>query len=417
MKTPVRYWSRRSVPSITFYSLANRASNLCSKIFDPTFTPKARTTQLKRCPSAPRLHASALRLPLSAIPRIIPLAISWSPFARRRMPEPRLLVVRLGSLGDIVHTFPAVSGLRETFPNAEIVWLTHPRWKPLVESSTLASQVWTTETRSPTSLRKTIDDLRSAHWNAAIDYQGLWKSAALPFFAGIRPRIGFSQETVRELGVPLLYTDKVRCSAIHIADQNGELSLRAGAHNPAAPFKLRVPQVDDCGIRDYLQKLGLDRYVVLSPGGGWRSKCWPPERFGQLSQLIRDSLGLRCVVNYGPGEEDLALAVRECSGDADPVPYNGPLGPLMALLSNASCIVGGDTGPLHLAIALGAPAVALFGPTDPARNGPYRTDDIVLRAPNVVTTYSRSDQTHSSILQIQVPEVFVAVRSRLGVPA
>jgi heptosyltransferase-1 len=328
------------------------------------------------------------------------------------MPDLRVLVVRLGALGDLVHTFPAVSGLRESFAGAEIVWLTHPRWKLLVESSELASQVWTTEIRSFPSLRKTIDDLRSAHWDAAVDYQGLWKSAALPFFGGVKRRIGFSSETIREFGVPLLYTDKVRPSAAHIADQNGELSTRM-----VAPFALHVPQIDDCGIRDHLQRLGLSRYVVLSPGGGWRSKCWPPERFGQLSQLIRDSLGLRCVVNFGPGEDDLALAVRECSGDADPLPYNGPLGPLMALLRNAACIVGGDTGPLHLAIALGTPAVALFGPTDPARNGPYRTDDIVLRAPNVVTTHSRDHQTHPSMLQIQVPEVFAALRRRLGVPA
>jgi heptosyltransferase-1 len=333
------------------------------------------------------------------------------------MPDPRVLVVRLGSLGDLVHTFPAVSGLRETFRSAEIVWLTHPRWKLLVESSELASQVWTTETRSFPSLRKTIDDLRSAHWDAAIDYQGLWKSAALPFFGGVKRRIGFSSETIREFGVPLLYTDKVRPSAAHIADQNGELSTRMGARNPVAPFALHVPQVDDCGIRDFLQGLGLNRYVVLSPGGGWRSKCWPPERFGQLSQLIRDSLGLRSVVNFGPGEDDLALAVRECSGDADPLPYNGPLSPLMALLRNAACIVGGDTGPLHLAIALGTPAVALFGPTDPVRNGPYRTDDIVLRTPNVATTHRRDYQTHPSMLQIQVPEVFAALRRRLGVPA
>ncbi len=332
------------------------------------------------------------------------------------MPEPRFLVVRLGSLGDIVHTFPAVSALRETFPSSEIVWLTHPRWKLLVESSSLASEVWTTDTRSVTLLRSTIAILRHARWSVAIDYQGLWKSAALPFFGGIGRRIGFSSETIREFGVPLLYTDRVRTSAKHIADQNGELSLRAGARNPVAPFTLQVPQHDDCGIRDYLQMLGLDRYVVLSPGGGWRSKCWPPERFGQLCKMIRDSLGLRCVVNYGPGEDDLALAVRECSGDADPVPYNGPLGPLMALLRNAACIVGGDTGPLHLAIALGTRAVALFGPTDPARNGPYRTDDIVFRAPNVVTTHSRSDATHPSLLEIQVAEVFEAVGRRLGVP-
>ncbi|MHB8499616.1 MAG: glycosyltransferase family 9 protein [Candidatus Acidiferrales bacterium] len=331
------------------------------------------------------------------------------------MPDPHFLVLRLGSLGDIVHTFPAVSAMRETFPNAEIVWLAHPRWKLLVESSALASQVWATETRSIHSLRKIIDDLRFARWDAAIDYQGLWKSAGLAFFGRIKRRIGFSSETIREYGVPILYTDKVRCATTHIADQNGELSLRAGARNPVAPFTLRLPQEDDSEIRGYLQRLGLDRYIVLSPGGGWRSKCWPPERFGQLSKMIRDSLGLRCVVNYGPAEDDLAIAVRECSGDADPVPYNGPLGPLMALLRNAACIVGGDTGPLHLAIALGTPAVALFGPTDPARNGPYRTGDIVLRAPGVVRTHRRVNQTHPSMLQIQVKEVFDSLCRRLGV--
>ena len=332
------------------------------------------------------------------------------------MAERRFLVVRLGSLGDIVHTFPAVSALRETFPDAEIVWLTHPRWELLVESSNLASQIWATETRSIQSLRKIITDLRTAQWDAAIDYQGLWKSAGLSFLGGIKHRIGFSSETIREFGVPVLYTDKVRCATTHIADQNGELSLHAGASNPVASFTLRVRETDNEEIRDYLQNHGLSRYVVLSPGGGWRSKCWPPERFGELCKMIFDSLALRCVVNYGPGEEDLALAIRDCSSGAEPVQYNGSLGPLMALLRNAACIIGGDTGPLHLAIALGTPAVALFGPTDPARNGPYRTDDIVLRAPGAVRTHSRVDKVHPSMLQIQVPEVFDAVRRRLEVP-
>lgn len=333
------------------------------------------------------------------------------------MPEPRFLVLRLGSLGDIVHTFPAVSALRESFPQSEIVWLTHPRWKQLVESSALASQVWATETRSIRSLRKIIGDLRNARWNAAIDYQGLWKSAGLAFLGRIKRRIGFSSETIREYGVSILYTDAVRCTTTHIADQNGELSLRAGAREIVASFSLRVPASDECEIRDFLRGLNLERYVVLSPGGGWRSKCWLPERFGELCKMIRDSLGLRCVVNYGPGEEDLAIAIRECSGGSEPAFYNGALGPLMALLRNAACIVGGDTGPLHLAIALGVPAVALFGPTDPARNGPYRTNDIVLRAPGAVRTHSRVDETHPSMLQIQVAGVFDALQRRLGVAA
>jgi len=333
------------------------------------------------------------------------------------MPESRFLVVRLGSLGDIVHTFPAVAGLRETFPGAEIVWLVHPRWELLVQSSGLASAVWPMDPRHTPSLRKAIRDIRAASWDAAIDYQGLWKSAGLAFLGGIHRRIGFSTETIREFGVPILYTDRVHCLTTHIADQNGELSARAGARSGVAPFALRVPQRDECFVREYWQANQLDRYIVLSPGGGWRSKCWPAERFGQLCHQIRDQLNLRCVVNYGPGEDDLALAVRAASGTGEPLLYNGALGPLMALLRHACGIVGGDTGPLHLAIALGTPAVALFGPTDPARNGPYRTSDIVLRAPDAVRTHSRIHDTHPSMLRIQVEQVFAAVQRRLGVAA
>ncbi len=340
------------------------------------------------------------------------------------MPEPRFLVVRLGSLGDIVHTFPAVAGLRESFPESEIAWLTHPRWKALVESSELATDIWETETRSYRSLREITGRIRRKHFTAAIDYQGLWKSAALPFFGGVSRRIGFSSQTIREFGVPILYTDRVRCTKTHIADQNGELSRRAGARNGVATVALSVPSIQEMFVLQLLRGFAIERYVVLSPAGGWRSKCWPPERYGALCQKIRDTLGLRCIVNYGPGEEDLVSAVRAASGESDPIAYNGSLGQLMALLRNAVCIVGGDTGPLHLAVALGTPAVAIFGPTDPARNGPHRMGDrsasvspidIVLRSPHAVTTYKRDDQPGPTILQIDVDTVFDAVRRQVEV--
>jgi heptosyltransferase I len=342
------------------------------------------------------------------------------------MAERRFLVLRLGSLGDIVHTFPAVAALRESFPAAEIIWLTQARYKLLVQSSGLASKIWTTETRVASSLVKTIREIRAASFDAAIDYQGLWKSASLPFLGGVRRRIGFSSESVREFGVPLLYTDRVHAASAHVADQNGELSKRAEAKNAVANFRLDAPLLRPEELSKYLRNDAKKPYVVLSPGGGWRSKCWPPQRFGALCKEIFRSLSLRCFINYGPGEEDLATESRAASGDADPVLFNGELGSLMSLLRSTVCVVGGDTGPLHLAVALGTPVVALFGPTDPARNGPYRgtisfpsaaqssdrqdPQDIVLRAPNVVTTHSRQDRTHPSMLEIQVDAVFGAVR-------
>jgi len=330
------------------------------------------------------------------------------------MAEPRFLVVRLGSLGDIVHTFPAVAALRETFADRQITWLTHPRWEPLVRAAGLASEIWATETRSLACIRAILRRIRAAEFTTAIDYQGLWKSAALPLFAGVQSRIGFSSKTIREWGVPILYTDRVRCSATHIADQNGELSSRAGSRTGTAGFSLRIQSAAKASVEQRLRKQGIDRYVVLSPGGGWRSKCWPAERFGVLCERIYRKLGLRCVVNSGPGEEDLATALRTAARDAQPYVYQGDLDQLMALLGNACCIVGGDTGPLHLAIALGTPAVALFGPTDPARNGPYRTNDIVLRAPGATRDHSRRDETDPSMLAIDVDSAFDAVCKRIG---
>lgn len=329
------------------------------------------------------------------------------------MTEPRLLVVRLGSLGDIVHAFPAVSGLRNSFVGAEIIWLTHPKWEFIVKSSVLASEVWTVDTRNWSSVRSILARIRQHRFEAAIDYQGLWKSAAIPFLARIPRRIGFSSETVREVGVPLLYTDRVRVArGKHIADQNGELSLQAGASVAVGPVTLRVPDEDDKILRARIETEGIiDDYIVLSPGGGWRSKCWPAERYGLLAAKIFEECGIRSVVNVGPGEEDLAAIAIRAAGVAQPLSFSGSLGQLMALLKNASVVVAGDTGPLHLADALGTKVIAIFGPTDPQRNGPYRKSGIVLRWDGATTTYKRSPESHESLLHITVNEVLTALRT------
>jgi len=328
------------------------------------------------------------------------------------MTEPRFLVLRLGSLGDIVHTFPAVSGLRNSFPNAEIIWLTHPKWEFIVKSSALASEVWTIDTRDWSNLRGMLNRIRQHRFETAIDYQGLWKSAAIPLLARIPRRIGFSSETVRETGVSWLYTERVRvASGRHIADQNGELSLRAGASPAIGDVNLRVAGEDEKIVRARLATEGIDDYVVLSPGGGWRSKCWPAERYGLLALKIFQNFGLRSVINLGPGEDDLAEAVMRSAGPAQPMSFSGSLGHLLALLKNASAVVAGDTGPLHLADALGSRVVAIFGPTDPKRNGLYGKSGIVLRWEGAARTHKRNLETDESLLHITVDEVLEALRN------
>jgi ADP-heptose:LPS heptosyltransferase len=324
-------------------------------------------------------------------------------------------------LGDIVHTFPAIAALRETFPTAQITWLTHPRWESLVAASNLATEVWAADTRSVKSLREIIQRIRAAKFTKAIDYQGLWKSAALPLLGGLATRIGFSSETIREWGVPILYTDRVRCVTTHIAEQNGELSQRAGAIKTVAPFELQIDREANDALCQFVKDQDVERYILLSPGGGWRSKCWPPDRFGLLCHRIRDTLNVRCIINYGPGEEDLVQGIRSAAGSAEPIACSGNMENLMAVAQNALCIVGGDTGPLLLAVELGTSSVGIYGPTDPRRNGPYPNVDlrnpprhaanIVLRAPNAVRNHGRIDQTDPLILQISVEQVFAAVKT------
>jgi heptosyltransferase I len=326
------------------------------------------------------------------------------------MAEPKFLVVRLGSLGDIVHAFPAVSGLRESFAQGQIVWLTHPKWAGLVRASNLANDVWSVDTRDWSLLRGILRRVREHRFEAAIDYQGLWKSAGIPFFAGVPRRIGFSSATVREAGVPLLYNDRVRVNAsAHLADQNGELSVRAGARRATAEVHMSVVPEDETRVRQALEKDGISRYIVLSPGGGWQSKCWPAERFGALALRIMEEFRWRCVINAGPGDEGPVEAVLRAAAAARPVAYSGDLGQLMALLKNASAVVAGDTGPLHLANALGAPVVAIFGPTDPARNGPYWRCATVLRWEGAETSYKRGDQPDESLLHVSVDQVMGAL--------
>ncbi len=331
------------------------------------------------------------------------------------MPEPKFLLVRLGSLGDIVHAFPAAAALRESLPNGEIVWLTHPRWRELVAGAGLANEIWEVETRSFSSVQETRKRIREREFTAAIDYQGLWKSAALPFLARVPRRIGFSSTSAREFGVPLLYTERVEIHSAHVADKNGELSLQAGARNPTAKFLLSVSADAHEAIRSKLGMKGTEEYVVLSPGGGWLSKCWPAERYGELARRLHSEFGMRSVINYGPGEDSLVQRVLAVAGNANPVSYSGDFGELMALLRGARGVVAGDTGPMHLADALGTAVVAIFGPTDPERNGPYLGrkpggKGIVLRAQNVETTYKREDAPHPSLMKISVDDVLKAMR-------
>jgi heptosyltransferase-1 len=330
------------------------------------------------------------------------------------MADPRFLLIRLGSLGDIVHALPAASALRDRFPGARIDWAIEQKWTRLLEGNRDISEVVSVDLKSPKGIAGAIRALRSARYTCAVDFQALYKSAILAFASGAPQRIGFQSSYAREGLAVLFYTDRLNPRGPHKVDHNLTLVEHAGAGKSPPRFPLTIHPQDEDIVAGELAKHRCDEFFVLNPGGGWRSKCWPAERYGALHRKLAEHYGLRGVVSFGPAEDDLARRAILAAGNLPPVAIPLPLGPLMALLRRAKFVVSADTGPLHLASALGAPVIGLFGPTDPSRNGPYSPRDVVVRNPRVSqTTYRRNDGYSSAMLSITVEQVFDAVVERL----
>jgi lipopolysaccharide heptosyltransferase I len=334
------------------------------------------------------------------------------------MPEQaaeRFVILKLGSLGDIVHTLPAVAALRDSFPDARMDWVADRRWLDLVQCVPLLDEVIALDRGSWSSLRQVIRRLREAPHACAIDFQGLYKSAILGFLSGVERRIGFGAGFAREPASAVFYTERVRPAGRHIVEQNLALAHAAGARETSCRFPLRVPAEAEIEVQRRLAHVGADRYFVLSPGGGWRSKCWPPERYGELCRQLTARYGWRGVLNFAPEERELGEAVQQGASSAEPVLLSTSVPELMALLRQAQLMVAGDSGPLHLAVALGAPVVGLYGPTDPARNGPFSPADVVVRnAVGEKTTHRRGRSYSRSMLSISVEQVLAAVEQRLA---
>jgi lipopolysaccharide heptosyltransferase I len=335
------------------------------------------------------------------------------------MGNERFLVVRLGSLGDIVHTLPAVHALRAKFPGAQIDWLVEDKWRALLIGNPDINEVIHLDRSTWSGVSSCVRQLRRRKYDCAIDFQGLYKSALLTRLSGARRRIGFAIELLRESGAAWFYTERVHSTASHVVDQNLALAHNLGAEKGETRFPLANSDEAERFVRMQLGAKGGKKYFVMSPGGGWMSKCWPAEQYGHLHRRLLSLYsfaGWRGVVNYGPGERKLAEAVRLVAGEADPLLFSGDLPQLMALIRGTALFVGGDSGPLHLAVALGTPVVGLYGPTDPSRNGPYSAADVVVRnARAEETTCKRDSSPALSMRSITVDQVVAAVQRRLGV--
>ena len=342
---------------------------------------------------------------------------------------PRLLIVRLGSLGDILHALPAVASLRAAFPEARLDWVVEERWKDLIEFNpdlsntiTVSTQAWRAaldQRGTWREVRTAVASLRDAHYDAALDFQGLLKSALLARLSGARRRIGFGADWVKEAAAAMFYTEHVDPPAgVHVVEMNLALARAAGAENAVIKFPLPTRPEDEAYVEEELRAHHLNDFFILSPGGGWGAKRWPLDRYALLHNALARERGWRSFLNAGPGEEPLVNEFMAQARVVHPVHFPLTLRQLVALVRRARLLVTGDTGPLHVAAAVGTPLVALFGPTDPVRNGPYGGRAVVLHnREQAVISYKHEDTPSAALLAITVEEVLGATRRVLEEPS
>jgi len=343
-------------------------------------------------------------------------------------PSPsRLLIVRLSSMGDVVQTLPAAVMLRQAFPQATIGWLIEGRWaellcalstpragarspeRPLVDVVHVVNlKKWRRSLLSPETVERVgagLSDLRSRRYEIAIDLQGAARSAILARWSGA-PRI-YGAAQPRENLASLWYSRRVITGSTHVIEQYAEIAKSVIGDRPPIPDAvLPCDPTADQAVANRLRDLGLHNFVILNPGAGWGAKQWPAERYGFLAKFLAQR-GIQSLINCGPREESLAQAAESASGGtARALAFS--VGELIAVTRRARAFIGGDTGPLHLAAALHIPVVALFGPTDPARNGPFKTKSIVLRNPASPTSLTHRNDPDPGLLAIQPDEVIAA---------
>ena len=312
----------------------------------------------------------------------------------------RILVVRLGAMGDIIHALAAVASLKHSFPGSRLTWVIEPKWAPLVDGNPFVDRVALLRRGGPAQIWASCRELRAERYDFAVDFQGLIKSALVATVARPERIFGFHQSQVREWPAALFYSSKAQSASAHVVERNLDLAAAAGAASLLRTFA--VPE----GSREGALPEG--DFVLANPTAGWLAKHWPAEYYRELAGMLQRELGMPLVVN-GPPEAGEALAAI-----AGALPSITGLPGLIHATRRALAVVGVDSGPLHLAAALGKPGVAIFGPTDPARNGPYGDSFTVLRAADAVTSYKRTSAIDPSMRAISPETVFQALKAQLA---
>jgi len=340
-------------------------------------------------------------------------------------------------MGDILHALPAVTALRLAHPQWHIGWAVDPRWQPLLSAFTphsqpalparsaaqpLVDRLHFVDTRqwkrrpfsfkTARGIRSLARELRAAHYDAVIDLQGAIRSAIVARMASSPRLIGEAKP--REWPASWLFSERIFTRGAHVVEQDVELAsaIAGDALSPADPL-LPVDPAAEMWCDELLASLSLTAaqpIALIAPGAGWGAKRWPPERYAAVAQGLA-ARGFRVLVNAGPGEESLAATI---AAHSPAVPLTASLPQLVALTRRIAVSIAGDTGPLHLASALGRPVVGIYGPTDPTRNGPFDARARILRSPLSQRDHSRRTAPSPGLLTISPADVLAAASDLLS---
>jgi len=310
------------------------------------------------------------------------------------MTGPRILVIRLGAMGDVIAALPAVASLKHSIPHSKITWVVEPKWSVLLEGNPYVDSVMFLDRRTLQGLASAWRELRAARFDLAVDFQGLIKSALVATIARPERIFGFDAAHARESPASWFYSTKVQIRSHHAVERNLDLAAAAGASNVLRTFPLPPGQPEG--------HLPEGDFVLASPLAGWGAKQWPLEYYSKLAQVLRREWDLPLVLNAAE-----PIRVEGAETHVSGIPG------LIHATRRAAAIIGVDSGPMHLAAALSKPGIALYGPTDPGRHGPYGGTFNVLRSSTAVTNYKRTAEPDASMRAITPDQVFGALEAIL----
>lgn len=340
----------------------------------------------------------------------------------------KILIVKLSSIGDIVHALPALANIRREMPDAEIGWAVDGRYAEILRENPMIDHLIQLDTKSfrggkvieemVLDMGRQLKPLRSHRFDTALDMQGLLKSAAVTRYSGAKKRFGFAPPDLREPASRFFYTDTVAIEPqTHIVRKNIALASRALGIDPVeSNFEFPINTTDEhkAEARAIADQAGGE-LVILNPAGGWVTKLWHAEKYGELADVIWERLGLRSVISIGPNDDELAARVTSNSRSGKAIVAKPSLKGFFELAKLARLYVGGDTGPTHIAVAAGTPAVGIFGPTEWWRNGSVNPNDICVARNDIGCRVDCHRRTCSNwiCMDISVETVFEAVKHRL----